>query len=196
VGRSTPDLLGDSVPLYWDERGVSRRSMGLSWVQKRIAIGKRAPQRRTEGGTGRCGGGGGCIVKLRKGPKRRVCPGKGSWQCAAAARNENVCNESDRWYSTAFLSVTTSVALRPKSKPELHAQKRMVEAHGGRCVGVGGNIQYGEGRGRSPPRFELGKRAQCQGGANHAGDVCEATLERARAEEEAPHEAANRARPG
>jgi hypothetical protein len=32
-----------------------------------------------------------------------------------------------------------------EEEPELHAHERVVDAHGGRCVGVGGNIQNKEG---------------------------------------------------
>jgi hypothetical protein len=58
----------------------------------------------------------------------------------------------------------------------------VVEAHGGRCVGVGGNVQNGEVR-CLQCGLELRKRAQCQGRANHAGEVYQATLERAGEEE-------------
>jgi hypothetical protein len=68
-------------------------------------------------------------------------------------------------------------------EPKLHAHERVVEAHGGRCVGVGGNIQKGQGRGLHRG-LELGKRAQCQGRTSPAGEVCQATLERAGEREE------------
>jgi hypothetical protein len=65
----------------------------------------------------------------------------------------------------------------------LHAHQRVVEAHCGRCVRVGGKIQNREGcvlhRG-----LELGKGAQCQGRADHAGEVGQATLARAGEEQE------------
>jgi hypothetical protein len=56
---------------------------------------------------------------------------------------------------------------------ELHVHERVVEAHGGRRVGVSGNIQNGEGR-VLHSGLELGKRAQCQGeqcGRSVSGDV-------------------------
>jgi hypothetical protein len=60
---------------------------------------------------------------------------------------------------------------------------RVVQVHGGRCARVCGNIQNGEGRGLHRG-LELYKSAQCQGRADHAGEVCKTTLERAREEEE------------
>jgi hypothetical protein len=59
----------------------------------------------------------------------------------------------------------------------------VVEAQWGRCVRVGGKIQNTEDcvhhRG-----LELGKGAQCQGRAHDAGEVGQATLERAGEEQE------------
>jgi hypothetical protein len=58
-----------------------------------------------------------------------------------------------------------------------------VEAHGGRFVEVRGNMQNGEGR-CLYRGLELGESAQCQGRANHTGEVCQATLARAGEEKE------------
>jgi hypothetical protein len=87
-----------------------------------------------------------------------------------------------------LLSRTTLVALRPKPPfaewdPELNVHERVEEAHGGSCVGVGVNIQYGVGRGLDRG-LKLGKRAQRKGGANHAKKVCHATLERVKENKE------------
>jgi hypothetical protein len=70
-----------------------------------------------------------------------------------------------------------------KGDPVLHAHQRVVQAHSGRCVGVGGKVDNSEGcvLHRS---LRLGKGAQCQGRADHAGEVCQAMLERAGEEQE------------
>jgi hypothetical protein len=125
-------------------------------------MGEGTPQRRIEGGTGRCVGDGGRIVKLREWAKRRVCLGKGvvTMRCR--------CKERGRVQRRRSL-VIIDVAVRDRAggiqaeinftegMPELRAHEGVVEAHGGCCVGVGGNIQNGEG----PSLYcglELGKR--------------------------------------
>jgi hypothetical protein len=51
-----PDLPGDIVCRHWDERRVRRRRKKLGSVQVRIVMRKGAHRKRTQGGTGRCGG--------------------------------------------------------------------------------------------------------------------------------------------
>jgi hypothetical protein len=72
--------------------------------------------------------------------------GRTLWQCAASVRKEVVCNKIDFCYSTSLLSGTTPVAIWPKpparrGEAELHARERVVEAHGGSSVGVGGIVR-------------------------------------------------------
>jgi hypothetical protein len=70
-----------------------------------------------------------------------------------------------------------------EGEPELRAHQRVVQAHSGRCVGVRGKFENSEGwvlhRG-----LELGKEAQCQGRADHAGKVRQKMLDRGREEQE------------
>jgi hypothetical protein len=68
-------------------------------------------------------------------------------------------------------------------EPELHAHQKVVGAHSGRCVRVGGKIQNREGC-VLHRCLELGKGVQCQGRADHAGEVGQAALERAGEEQE------------
>jgi hypothetical protein len=81
--------------------------------------------------------------------------------CCAAVRD-----------NTGGIKAETSLM---EGEPELHAHQRVVEAHCGHCVRVGGKIQNREGcvlfRG-----LELGKGTQCQGRAEHAGEAGQATL--------------------
>jgi hypothetical protein len=65
-------------------------------------------------------GGGEHKVKLREGAKIRA-----PWHCATAARNEAVCSENDRSYSTTLLSGSISVALRPKCHSRTGSQSCM-----------------------------------------------------------------------
>jgi hypothetical protein len=75
-GTCDPDLPGDIVHRHWDERVVGRQSQGLGRLQCRMALGEGAPERSTEGRTGRSVGAGGHEVKLREGEERWVCFGK------------------------------------------------------------------------------------------------------------------------
>jgi hypothetical protein len=65
-GLCSPELLGACVRLEWHHGGVRRRGKVLSRVQGVAAVREGAPQRCTEGGTGRCVGSGGHKVKLRE----------------------------------------------------------------------------------------------------------------------------------
>jgi hypothetical protein len=77
--------------------------------------------------------------------------------------------------NTGGIKAETSLT---EGEPELHAHERVVEAHSGRCVGVGRKIQNREGC-VFHRDLELGKGAQCQGRADHAGGLGQATLQRA-----------------
>jgi hypothetical protein len=115
-----------------------------------LDMAERAPQRRREGGTGRCVGGGGHVVKLREGAERLASLGKG----AVAMR----CYKKERGsVQRKRALVLNTVAVRDyaggmeadtaftEGEPELHAHKRVVEAHRGRCVGVCGKIEIDKG---------------------------------------------------
>jgi hypothetical protein len=71
-----------------------------------------------------------------------------------------------------------------KGEPELYVHERLVEPHGGRCVGVIGTIQNGRGL-VFHHGLELGKTAQ-EGSlpGEGAGEVCQAALESTGEEEE------------
>jgi hypothetical protein len=184
-GARCPDLPGYSVSRHRHERGIGRQSQGRSRMQGRIAMDKSAPQRGTEGGTGLSVGAGGYQVKLREGSEARMC----LWKGIVAMRGR--CKEGRSVQRKGALErisaaigdhaggmeAETSLA---KGEPELHAHQRVGQAHSVCCVGVGGKIENGEGcvlhRG-----LELGKRAQCKKRADHAREMGQATLERARA---------------
>jgi hypothetical protein len=126
-------------------------------------MGERAPERSTEGGTGRCARGGGHKVKLREEAERRVCLGKGVTAMFRSCKERGsvqrkcslVLNGVSVRKNTSGIQAEISFT---EGKPELHAQKKVVEAHRGRCVGASGPLCRG-------------KWAQCQGRADYSREV-------------------------
>jgi hypothetical protein len=107
---------------------------------------------------------GGNKWRLQEGAKIRVCLGKGIVvMCQQCKESGGV----QRKRSLVLHSFTVrdhtggikAEASFTKGEPELYVHERLVKAHGGRCVGVTGNIQNGRGR-VFHHGLELGKTAQ------------------------------------
>jgi hypothetical protein len=140
--------------------------------------GQGAPQRRTEGGTGRCVGLGGNKVKLQEwsdetaGQFSRVSLRNSDMAMCSCCR-EGDCMQRSRTvilHSVAVRDNTSSTKIEMAFTvwgAEQHAHDRVVEVHGCSDDRVDRNIENGESR-FFVRGLEPGKGPHCQGRADHA----------------------------